>query len=417
MSSNVTLPGAGNSPTSSGGRGSAGASSAEMDIITAGEVEKTLEPEKIDGEEEPEPKKVAPELPELDEEELPEIEDGEEELPELPEGNIAGKISFSDIKAKYPNLLKEFPQLRDNYFAAEKYRETFATVDDAKIAADKSAIFDELDPYFAQGDLAPIVQILASGGNGKALENIASTILPTLQKANAALYTKAMEPEFQKLLGYAVSQGKKTGNKNLENAAIVIGQLLWGPEGVPKSAPAEKPDPEKEQLRQALNQEFVGKAGSFEEDTKGTAFKYFMKEIETGLDPDGTMNNFTKDTLREKILDKVNEALQGDVTFQKQMQSLWVAAMKKEMQQKGSGFTQEMKTSIIRASLVRAKNIIPAIRQRLRAEALGKPNTSEPGKKKTNIPQASGAPRSKTSFISVKDAKKEGLSAMDIINR
>jgi hypothetical protein len=80
-----------------------------------------------------------------------------------------------------------------------------------------------------------------------------------------------------------------------------------------------------------------------------------------------------------------------------------------------------MKPSIIRAFLGRAKVVLPAIRQKRRAEALGK-SPAQPiqqvGSKKVNIPAGgAGGTRGRSSYIAPKDANKERLSDLDIINR
>src|SRR5437763_300329 len=94
------------------------------------------EPEKSE-EEEIEDKKP-PELEEgkvegkVEEEEDkgPEKEEEEEEE----EHGIVGRPTFKDIKAKYPNLFKDFPDLRDMVFRERDYSELFPTVEDAKEA-------------------------------------------------------------------------------------------------------------------------------------------------------------------------------------------------------------------------------------------------------------------------------------------
>src|SRR5262249_54509016 len=89
------------------------------------------------------------------------------------------------------------------------------------------------------------------------------------------------------------------------------------------------------------------------------------KLIEEGLDPDGTMTDFVKDSLISKIKSEVWNQLNTDKNHIKRMDSLWERASK-------SGYSRESLSSIVSAVLDRARPIIPGVRSQLRSKALGR---------------------------------------------
>lgn len=70
--------------------------------------------------------------------------------------------SYSDIKKKYPNIFKEFPQLRSALFLAPKFQEIFADPETAAEAADKVQEYDQLEESLVtRGDPELLLATLA----------------------------------------------------------------------------------------------------------------------------------------------------------------------------------------------------------------------------------------------------------------
>ena len=99
--------------------------------------------------EEPKSKKVPDEETEGTEEteeseETKETEEpAEEEEPE--ETRESDKQKFSEVTKKYPNLFKDFPNLRHIFYHEREYRELFPTVDAAREAAEDIDGLHELE--------------------------------------------------------------------------------------------------------------------------------------------------------------------------------------------------------------------------------------------------------------------------------
>lgn len=384
------------------GGGNDGVSQAEIDILKPkdGDILPKTE-EKV--EEKPPEEKLESEVEE--EEKLEPLGDDEEITEEDEEK--PGRISFSEIKKEFPNLLKKFPQLQANYFKAEKYEEIFPTIEDATISARKAEIFDVFDAQTTNGDFSELISAVGKT-NPQGLENVADTILPQLYSTNPQLYVRAIQPVLKSLIGTALKQAEASKNDNLKNAALVLQDMIWGKGGPPADQVRNnRPDPEKIRLEQERNNLLINTATNYEIETKELAHKHLSKLVEDGIDPENKLSPFTRSKLVEQIIADVNDKLAKDPATSKHMLALWKQAAI-------SGFPAEMKPSLIRAFLGRAKTILPAIRQKRKAEAFGSP-AEKPELRKTNIPPSSATPRNRQSHITPKEAKKEGLSEMDII--
>jgi len=383
------------------GAGHDGVSQAEADILLPKPGDKPVVEEKAEEEAPPE------EEIKLDEEKP--LEDIEEKLDDIDEEEEKpGRISFSEIKKDFPNLFKKYPQLQANYFKAEKYEEIFPTIEDATFSSKKAELFDIFDAQVSQGDFTEALNAVHRT-NPQALETTADTILPHLYSINPQLYVRAVQPILKQLLGTAMQQAERSKDDNLKNAALVFQNLIWGKGGVPPEIQRQtKPDPEKLALQEQRNNLLYQTASSYEIDAKESAHKHLTKLVEDGIDPENKLTQFTKTKLIEQVVEDLNTRLANDPATQTHMQALWKKAAM-------SGFPAEMKPIIIRAFLGRAKTILPAIRQKRKTEAFGLPATPE--QKKTSIPSSSGAPKGKVSQITPREAKKEGLSEMDIILR
>src|SRR6266404_1233667 len=80
---------------------------------------------------------------EVDDEDTTKLEDDEQNKTEIDEEEELEKLkvpfdrpTLKAIKEKYPNLFKDFPQLRDGYFRELQYTAIFPTIEDAKEAFD-----------------------------------------------------------------------------------------------------------------------------------------------------------------------------------------------------------------------------------------------------------------------------------------
>ncbi len=353
------------------------------------------------------PEEVEDDTPELEtEEEKPEEEDP---LEEKADESKPGTPPFNALRKEHPDIFKKYPQIQANYFQAEQFKEYFPTIDDAKEAAQKSEIFDYFDSSVTKGDLNLVVEAINQNDPG-ALNNVADTILPILQSKNPQLYVRAIKPVIVNMLQYANALGDRHTDKeygaNVKAAVTVLANIIFGESGIPTSAaPQPQPDPEKQKLQEAHSALVTQQLSNFQNETYRTTASALKAEIETNLDPNQKLTKFTRDKLIETIFTDVNERLAKDPNTQKLMQSLWNNAPK-------SGLGENAKLQLKRAFLGRAKLIIPQIRSKRFAEALG---NAPREKTKTTVPQQSGPSRPKSNKVSREEVKSKHMSEMDII--
>jgi len=334
---------------------------------------------------------------EVDEEEIA-AQSQEDETPGSPKWN---KLRKDPVIGK---LLKEHPEIQDRYFKAEKYAEFFPTIEEAELGAQKAELLDQVDELISAGNFDPLINRVHDN-NPKALESLARTILPTLQAKNPQLFVQAITPVFKQLFALATNQAAASKNENLKNAAAVMAHFLWNNGPPPDSRTEPKEDPKLKELEQQNEALLTNQFNNFITNTKDVTASSMVKIIEDGLDKDNRLTPFTKNALIEKIILQVNTHIMRDAAAQKHIQSLRQNAIR-------LGFSEEAKLSLKRAFLGRAKVLIPAIRQRLYAEAIG---TQQRKSGKTTIPSSGGSPRPRSNKLSTQEVKQKGMSEMDIL--
>lgn len=376
-----------------------GVTGAEADILNKENEATPLKEEK--------PEDDTPELEE--EEEVDEEEDPLKAEDEKVDESKPGTPPFNALRKEHPDVFKKYPQIQANYFQAEQFKEFFPTIDDAKEAAQKSEIFDYFDSSVTKGDLNLVVEAI-NQNDPSALNNVADTILPILQSKNPQLYVRAIKPVIVNMLQYANGLADRHTDKeygaNVKAAVTVLSNVIFGESGIPTTqVPAAQPDPEKQKLQQAHQALVTQQLSNFQNETYKSTASSLKAEIEANLDPNQKLTKFTKEKLVETIFTDVNERLAKDPNTQRLMSSLWNNAPK-------SGLGEDAKLQLKRAFLGRAKLILPQIRSKRFAEALG---NAPREKTKTIIPAQAGPSRPKSNKVSTSEVKSKRMSEMDII--
>jgi hypothetical protein len=299
-----------------------------------------------------------------------EDKDDEEEGDDKPLAPVHTRPTVKQINEKYPGFFKQFPEMRHMLFREQEYSQLFPTVDDAKDAASRAGDFDTFSNLLQSGKKEDFQEFLkgVSEAGPKTLRGMAANFLPSLYTTNRDLYFEVTTPIAESLLKNAYKTAKAAGNVNLQNAAEHI--ALWalgdagfatGEKSTPPLQVEESPkDPELEKERTAFYQEKYQDARNFVGQTSHTRLE---KEFRKGLDPNGVFNSFTSGLLVKKGLEELGEMLEKDTQHIATMNSLWNQAKK-------AGYVGNWKDRLLATYLSRARTYLPAVRQRLRNEAL-----------------------------------------------
>ena len=289
----------------------------------------------------------------------------EEETEEEPERE-AGRVSYKEIKAKYPTIFKEFPELREVYFREQAYNQMFPTVDDAKEAQENAENYTTLRDSVIIGDLKPLLSALQGTGS---IARFAGRVLPALYEASKDDYFQAVTPLFENLVRSAFAEGRTSGNKNLMHAAEHLSQYVFGSieyaqgSKTHTAGKGESSDPERERLEEDRRQFELEKYNTARNEVIDVTEDELFKSITKGLDPDGVFSKELREMLVENIAKKVGEQLKTDTQHMATMNSLWKRGAK-------SGFSRELRQKIISTYLARAKSVMPAIREKVRSAAV-----------------------------------------------
>lgn len=351
------------------------------------------EPKKEESEPEvEEPEKEEPvEEPEEEIEEEPKKED-EEEIKEEESLELASgkeRPAFKAIKEKYPNLFKDFPELREMYFREAKYTEIYPTVDEAKEAKEKSDDYSYLESLVAKGTPESTKEFLdvMKENDENTYKGYVASFLPALAKADSDTYFAITLPIIDGILKSAYREGESNGNESLKGAALWLSKFVFGETSYAKGEKSakmplveKKTDPEKEKFEKEKQEFYSKRATEFESNTTSTATKRLSAIIEKDLDPKDEFTYFEKEHMRERILQEIGNRLEKDSTHMSRINGLWKQAAR-------SGFSEESKDRIISAYLSRAKVILPEVRKEIRALAKGKkaPASNEVRKELTGV--------------------------------
>ena len=328
----------------------------EVDEITGQEAEDILteqEKEKVEN----------LELEEKEEELKTKSSEGEDEVEKGLEG-IEG-VPFKDIKAKYPDLFKDFPQLRHTFFHEKEYRELYPTVEDAKEAAEDANSYRGLQEAF-NGGAPGLAQILQSFDDESFTEFVGN-ILPTLREVNSNAYYAAISPQLAQFTQSLYQTGVHGDNENLKNAGLLAAQYFFGDEKVASgerqvegAVPKKRDNSVERERAEFHNEKYV----TFHNDVASECNTQLMASIVDGIDPRGVMSKDMKELLAEKVIKEINNSLSSSKYHMGIMNSLWQKASQ-------NGFPGTSKSRITSTYLTRAKEVMPGIRSKIRAAALG----------------------------------------------
>src|SRR3990167_7845967 len=250
---------------------------------------------------------------EEDEIEIKEEDDEEKEELELIEEeeintDIIVPVRKKEILAKYPKIFKEFPALESAYYKAQQYSEILPNID-----------------------------------NNTGLHIIGNVLKHSLVSA--------------------ASEGKRNKNENLEAAAKIINEFIFGSEEITNPTKLVSEDKEDEGIKKEREEFEQEKFNTASDSLKTRVNNTIKSTIDANIDPKDSMSSYVKKNAIRDALEQVESALNKDSSFKKIMNNLWKSA-------KEAKYSSSSLDRIKAAHLSKAKILLPSIIRNARNEAL-----------------------------------------------
>jgi hypothetical protein len=345
-----------------------------------------------------------------DEEEEEDDDDDEEDDDDAKELDVSDLAKA--VKKASPDLFKKVPGLREALERDKEFGEIFSSPDEAKVAARNSGYLSSLYNDIASGDVERTGNFLKAikNTNEEAFEDFSHTILESIGKINPQLYGEVMLKPMKKAIMAMYADALKTGNKNLAAVAIHAHNYWFETQDI--KAPLE----ERKKASKTKEQEAWEKEKEEFETTKLGEFRSGITEVvnhsmklSITKELDGIkLDDYQKRNVIRDIFQGVDEVLGSDKRYLGGIQSLFDQA-------RSSKYSPDWKSRIVKAYLQRARQALPAIRNKVLREAGIKFKESQKPESRRLVPAGLGGNKSeeKIDFSRVDRSK---TTDMDILN-
>lgn len=323
--------------------------------------------EDADKEEETEEEKDDLEIKDEDKEIDSEEEDDEIEEKESEELSVRVK----DVKAKYPDFFKEFPDVKNAIFRAQAFTEVFPSPKEAQEAQQRSESLAEIErDLLGDGDPDKLLGIIHKHDKSK-LESITFRTLAFLQDQDKEAYLEVAAIPIKQLLRGAFNRGGRDEQGNLTNlgkAALVLHNWYFNNDELNEKVKGEGAQQkveskEEKEYRSKIDALNAKQLNEFNNSVDNSYVKRMDNHIREGLDKDDRLTPMMKNLLVKEILGEIKSQLSKDPRYMGTLKSLYNQAAKSE-------YANDFKSRIVSTALARAKSLVPEMRKKYVAEML-----------------------------------------------
>lgn len=328
----------------------------------------------------------------------------------------------AEIKAKYPNIFKEFPAL-DHIIGREKaYAEVFPTLTDARNARERLSTFSSIESELLSGKFEGVLKSV-KGADEKAFSKITSSMMETLNRVDPAAHLKILNDTLKGTLKFIhdkVKGNESEDAKQLAIAAKLINNFVYNSydiTGPDSSSVEEKEDPKQVELNKERTKFEADRLNSAVTEVTSSMNGLLNKAVSERVDPKGVIPPYVKTKLVADILSELDKQMSSDTRFRGLVNKLW-------LQSKENGYSLESKAKIKKALREKASTILDPIIRAKKTEALRGLSTSKSSKKEEDDERPAkrenrGTPDRKITSSRTSDDKtpKPGESNIDFLNR
>jgi len=334
------------------------------------------------------------------------LDEEEEEVEELALSDLS-----KAVKKAAPDLFKKVPGLREALEEHKQFGAVFANPEEAKVAARNSGFLAAMYNDISSGDVERTGNFLKAleNTNKESFEDFSHTILDSIGKLNPQLYGEVMLKPMKKALMSMYHDALRTGNKNLAAVAIHAHNYWFDTQDI--KAPLE----ERKKVSKTKEQEDWEKEKEEFETNKSYEFKGAITEVvnhsmklSITKELDGLkLDDYQKRNIIRDIFTGVDEILGSDKRYLGGIQSLFDQA-------RGSKYSPDWKSRIVKAYLQRARQALPGVRNKVLREAGIKVKDQKPESRRM-VPAGLGGNKSEDK-IDFSRVDRSRTTDMDILN-
>lgn len=318
-----------------------------------------------------------------DEEETPEKE-SEEETEDKDEDEDEKKLVLEDedevtldipnrekIKKEFPDLFKKFPSIEKAIYREQQYAEVFPHPKDAEQAKESLSVLANIESELGNGNIENLLNSVKKFDE-KSFNQITENFLPTLQKLNPQAHFNTVNYVLKQALfqanEYGKSADKESDNYQIALAARILNRWIYqtgevkAPEAL-GSAIKQEFNPKEEELNKRETEFHRGALATAVTEVDERVMSTLTKSIENVIDTKNLMSPYVKGNATKDVVNQFRDDLRKDKRFMANLDRLWVKCRE-------ANYSEASKSKIREAIKLQAKQVLPDIIRRVKAEAL-----------------------------------------------
>lgn len=262
-----------------------------------------------------------------------------------------------EILKEYPELFKKFPFIEKMLYRDRQYNELFGSFDDAKEAHERAENFSEIEKQLLAGSTEQLLRDVKESDE-RAYNIIVDDYLTTLAKVDREAYLHVTGNLNKRLIMEMVAEAKESDNKELQEAAVILHQFIFGNSKFePPKSRVDRSSENNEEKNKIEQERIAHEKERFEEarDTLQTRVDNTLRAtVSEYIDPRGNMSSYVKKNAINDAMRYLGELINQDKSVQKNLDRLWRAAYENRYSRDSTGKIQSYYLSRAKANLKQA---------------------------------------------------------------
>lgn len=269
-----------------------------------------------------------------------------------------------ELLKDYPDLFKKHPYLEKMLYRDRQYTELLGSFDDAKELVGRAEVFDNFEKQLLDGNTEEVLKNVKET-DPKAFDKLVDNYMMNLFKVDKDAYYEVTGNVAKKLIAELVKEAKSSGKEELQEAALIVNQFMFGTSiYTPAKARVESnPQGEKNEV-EAERLSYVQERFDTSRNELQTKVDNILRStISQYIDPRESMTAYVKKNAINDAMIELRSSLDKNSTLRKNLDNLWRVAF-------DSKFSPDSLKRIQSIYLGTAKTVLASVIKKARAEAL-----------------------------------------------